>query len=137
MTQPPDTVHGSDGLDRRFRQRHRAWRIIAFMRWVTMVLGPAALFVDRLLVPLLLKYEVPDVVTFEDLMQWLILSVLPLDLWIDIDLFHSIYFHVTRLSCVLFVVFVVWTYLWKQKAEAAADELAHGQARMTEEIDLG
>ena len=26
---------------------------------------------------------------------------------------------------------------WKQKAEAAADELAHGQARMTEEIDLG
>ena len=137
MTQQPDTVHGSDGLDRRFRQRHRAWRIIAFMRWVTMVLGPAALFVDQLLVPLLLKYKVPEVVTFEDVVQWLILSALPLDLWIDVELFHSIYFHVTRLSCVLFVVFVVWTYLWKQKAEAAADELAHGQARMTEEIDLG
>ena len=136
MTQPPDSMHDSAELDRRFRQRHRAWRIIAFMRWVTMVLGPAALLVDQLLVPLLLKYQVPDVVTFEDLMQWLVLSVLPLDLWIDVELFHTIYFHVTRVSCVLFVVFVVWTHMWKQKAEAAADELVHGQALPTEEIDL-
>jgi len=136
MTQPPDSMHDSAELDRRFRQRHRAWRIIAFMRWVTMVLGPAALLVDQLLVPLLLKYQVPDVVTFEDLMQWLVLSVLPLDLWIDIELFHTIYFHVTRVSCVLFVVFVVWTHMWKQKAEAAADKLVHGQALPTEEIDL-
>ena len=136
MTQPPDSMHDSAELDRRFRQRHRAWRIIAFMRWVTMVLGPAALLVDQLLVPLLLKYQVPDVVTFEDLMQWLVLSVLPLDLWIDVELFHTIYFHVTRVSCVLFVVFVVWTHMWKQKAEVAADELVHGQALPTEEIDL-
>ena len=137
MTQPPDSVYDSGELDRRFRQRHRAWRIIAFMRWVTMVLGPAALFVDQLLVPLLLKYKVPEVVTFEDVVQWLILSALPLDLWIDVELFHSIYFHVTRLSCVLFVVCVVWTHLWKKKAKAAADELADGQVRMTEEIEFG
>ncbi len=136
MMQPHDSMHGSAELDRRFRQRHRAWRIIAFMRWVTMVLGPAALLVDQLLVPLLLKYQVPDVVTFEDLMQWFILSVLPLDIWIDTELFHSIYFHVTRLSCVLFVVFVLWTHMWKQKAESAADELVQGHAQMTEEIDL-
>ena len=99
MMQPLDSMHDSVELDRRFRQRHRAWRIIAFMRWVTMVLGPAALLVDEILVPLLLRYDVPDVVTFEDLMQWLVLSVLPLDLWIDIELFHTIYFHVTKYRC--------------------------------------
>ncbi len=137
MMQPLDSMHDSVELDRRFRQRHRAWRIIAFMRWVTMVLGPAALLVDEILVPLLLRYDVPDVVTFEDLMQWLVLKALPLDVWIDIELFHSIYFHVTRVSCALFVVFVAWTLLWKKKAETAADELVKGQDRLTEEIELG
>ena len=102
-----------------------------------MVLGPAALLVDEILVPLLLRYDVPDVVTFEDLMQWLVLKALPLDVWIDIELFHSIYFHVTRVSCALFVVFVAWTLLWKKKAETAADELVKGQDRLTEEIELG
>ena len=137
MTQPLDSVDGSAELDRRFRQRHRAWRIIAFMRWVTMVLGPAALFVDELLVPFLLKYQVPDVITFEEMMQWLILGLLPLDLWIDLELFQFLYYHITRLSIVLFVVFVVWTEVWKRKATAAAGELTEEQTKFTEELEHG
>ena len=97
-----------------YKQLWRAYKIVAFMRWVTLVLGPMAFGWDQLLSERLADY-LPDIdlITFEDLavdfVQLLLAAVIP-----DFDI--KIYLPPVQLTATgLFVVFVVWTQRMKSK----------------------
>ena len=66
----------------------------------------------------------------EDLSQWLVLDVFRLGKWIDIEEFLEIYYHVNIVSCVLFVVFVLWYLFLKRKTIKSARDMSILQEQM-------
>ena len=120
---------------RAYDSQWRAFEIIRRMRWITLILGPVPLIWDNLLWPLLQNMGVPAIITVEDLMQILVLDVLPLDRWIDQDTFEKIWPHVVNVCTVLFLVFLIWAVRMKRLTRNAAREVVKIEERyITEEL---
>lgn len=109
---------------------YRAYKIVAFMRWVTLVLGPMAFGWDQLLAERLAQY-LPDIdlITFEDLavdlVQPILAAVIP-----DLDI--RIYLPPVQLTATgLFFVFVVWTQRMKSRVRKAARDVVAQREMMT------
>lgn len=116
--------------DTKFNENFKAWRFIAFMRWITLLLGPVAIILDNYLEPWLTAQGFPNIITMEDLSQWLVLDVFRLGKWIDLEEFLEIYYHVNVVSCVLFVVFVLWFLILKSKTIKSARDMSILQEQM-------
>lgn len=112
--------------EHRYRAQFRAYTVVRRMRWVTLVFGPVPLLWDNVLWPILQAMGVPPIMTMEDIMRMLILTVLP----IDVETFERLWPHVVNISTVLFVVFVVWTVKKQRTARAAARQVAEVEDRM-------
>ncbi|MDP6325822.1 MAG: hypothetical protein QGI36_01865 [Candidatus Thalassarchaeaceae archaeon] len=123
MNQKIANYSSATPIDSKFKGQFKAWRIIAFMRWITFIIGPVAIIIDNYIEPWITKMGLPNILTMEDLSQWLILDVLNFSRWIDVDLFLRIYHHVNWVSCILFVIFVIWHAVMKRKTTSAARDL--------------
>lgn len=130
MNQEAEDYKSATPIDSKFKGQFKAWRVIAFMRWVTFIIGPVAIIIDDYLQPWIATMGLPNILTIEDLSQWLILDILNLKKWIDVDLFLAIYYHVNWVSCILFIVFVVWHVVLKRKTTAAARDLTLLEEKM-------
>ncbi len=130
MNQEAENYKSATPIDSKFKGQFKAWRVIAFMRWVTFIIGPVAIIIDDYLQPWIATMGIPNILTIEDLSQWLILDILNLKKWIDVDLFLAIYYHVNWVSCILFIVFVIWHVVLKRKTTAAARDLTLLEEKM-------
>ncbi|MDP6742836.1 MAG: hypothetical protein QF807_07670 [Candidatus Thalassarchaeaceae archaeon] len=130
MNQEAEDYKSATPIDTKFKGQFKAWRVIAFMRWITFIIGPVAIIIDDYLQPWVASMGLPNILTIEDLSQWLILDILNLKKWIDAELFLAIYYHVNWVSCILFIVFVVWHAVLKRKTTAAARDLTLLEEKM-------
>tara|TARA_B100001146_G_C15906052_1_gene316685 strand:- start:57 stop:461 length:405 start_codon:yes stop_codon:yes gene_type:complete len=130
VNQEAENYKSATPIDSKFKGQFKAWRVIAFMRWVTFIIGPVAIIIDDYLQPWIATMGIPNILTIEDLSQWLILDILNLKKWIDVDLFLAIYYHVNWVSCILFIVFVIWHVVLKRKTTAAARDLTLLEEKM-------
>ncbi len=130
MNQGLEEYNSSPPIESNFKRQFKAWRIIAFMRWITFILGPVAIFLDRILQPWMVSMGLPNILTMEDVSKWLILDVLSLSKWIDVDEFIELYHHVNWVSCALFVVFLVWHSIMKRKTTQSARNLTLLEEKM-------
>jgi hypothetical protein len=117
-------------IDEELQGRFKVLRIVAFMRWVTLLAGPGAILIDDYIQPWLLNQGLPSILTMEDLSKFLFLDVLGISKYIDEEQFLAFYHHVNIVSCFLFVVFVGWVIIAKKKAVIAARDLALMQEKM-------
>ena len=122
-------------MDSDFRRHYRLWRIVAGLRWFALVLGPIAIFVDDFLQPWVEQSGLPNVITMEDLTRWFLLDILPLNLWIDIELFLRLYHTFNKVACVLLLVLIPWSIILKRKTKGSATNLAFHEVRMTLEAE--
>ncbi len=120
----------SEPLDKEFRGRYRVLRIVAFMRWVSLLVGPIAIIVDRIIEPWMSATGLPSVLTMEDITQFLLYESTGLSNYISEEEFLGYYHHLNIICCALFAVFVIWFILAKRKAVGAAEELALLEQRM-------
>lgn len=125
-----DDYSSSPPVESKFKRQFKAWRIIAFMRWVTFILGPLAIFLDRFLQPWMVSMGLPNIVTMEDFSRWLVLDVLSLSKWIDVDQFLELYHHINLVSCILFLVFIAWHSIMKRKTTQSARNLTLLEEKM-------
>lgn len=130
MIQGLDDYSSSPPVESKFKRQFKAWRIIAFMRWVTFILGPLAIFLDRFLQPWMVSMGLPNIVTMEDFSRWLVLDVLSLSKWIDVDQFLELYHHINLVSCILFLVFIAWHSIMKRKTTQSARNLTLLEEKM-------
>tara|TARA_B100001750_G_scaffold246988_1_gene271123 strand:- start:2271 stop:2675 length:405 start_codon:yes stop_codon:yes gene_type:complete len=122
--------NSSPPIESKFKKQFKAWRIIAFMRWVTFIIGPLAILIDRYLQPWLVSMGLPSIVTMEDFSLWLMLDVLRLSKWIDVEDMLELYHHINWVSCILFIVFVGWHILAKKRATKSARDLTLLEEKM-------
>ena len=122
-------------MDSDFRRNYRLWRIVAGLRWFALVLGPIAIIVDDFIQPWIEQSGLPNVITMEDLTRWFLLDILPLDLWIDFELFLRLYHTFNKVACVLLLVLIPWSIMLKRKTKGAARNLAFHEVRMTLEAE--
>jgi len=117
-------------IDEELQGRFKVLRIVAFMRWVTLLAGPGAILIDDYIQPWLLKQGLPSILTMEDLSKFLFLDVLGISKYIDEEQFLAFYHHVNIVSCFLFVVFIGWVIIAKKKAVNAARDMTLMQEKM-------
>jgi hypothetical protein len=117
-------------IDDELQGRFKVLRIVAFMRWVTLLAGPGAILIDDYIQPWLLNQGLPSILTMEDLSKFLFLDVLGIAKYIDEEKFLAFYHHVNIVSCFLFVVFVGWVIIAKKKAVIAARDMTLMQEKM-------
>jgi len=110
--------------------RFKILRIVAFMRWITLLVGPVAILIDDYIQPWLLEQGLPSILTMEDLSKFLFLEILGLSRYIDEEQFLALYHHVNIVSCALFVVFVCWVIIAKKRAVVAARDLTLMEEKM-------
>ncbi|HHZ73857.1 MAG TPA: hypothetical protein EYN58_01485, partial [Candidatus Poseidoniales archaeon] len=124
MNQELDNYSSTTPIDDELQGRFKVLRIVAFMRWVTLLAGPGAILIDDYIQPWLLNQGLPSIITMEDLSKYLFLDVLGISRYIDEEQFLAYYHHLNIISCFLFVVFVGWVIIAKKKAVIAARDLA-------------
>lgn len=117
-------------IDEELQGRFKVLRIVAFMRWITLIAGPGAILIDDYIEPWLSNNGLPSILTMEDLSRFFFLDVLGISNYIDEAQFLAFYHHVNIISCFLFVVFVVWVLIAKKKAVIAARDLTLMQEKM-------
>ncbi|HIG20507.1 MAG: hypothetical protein CXT67_08975 [Methanobacteriota archaeon] len=117
-------------IDDELQGRFKVLRIVAFMRWVTLLAGPGAILIDDYIQPWLLNQGLPSILTMEDLSRYFFLDILGIANYIDEEQFLAFYHHVNIVSCFLFVVFVGWVIIAKKKAVSAARDLTLMQEKM-------
>jgi len=117
-------------IDDELQGRFKVLRIVAFMRWVTLLAGPGAILIDDYIQPWLLNQGLPSILTMEDLSRYFFLDILGIANYIDEEQFLAFYHHVNIVSCFLFVVFVGWVIIAKKKAVIAARDLTILQEKM-------
>jgi hypothetical protein len=122
-------------MDVEFQRNYRRWRIVAALRWFALVIGPIAILVDDFLQPWVEQSGLPNVITMEDLTRWFLLDLLPLDLWIDLELFLRLYHLLNKVACVLLLVLIPLTIMLKRRVKGAAQNLAYHEVRMTQEAE--
>ena len=130
MNQELEKYSSTTPIDEELQGRFKVLRIVAFMRWVTLLAGPGAILIDGYIQPWLLNQGLPSILTMEDLSKFLFLDVLGISKYIDEEQFLAFYHHVNIVSCFLFVLFVVWVLVAKKKAVIAARDLALMQEKM-------
>ena len=130
MNQQLQNYGSTTPIDEELQGRFKILRIVAFMRWITLLAGPAAILIDDYIQPWLLKQGLPSILTMEDLSRFLFLDVLGISKYIDEEQFLAFYHHVNIVSCFLFVVFVGWVLIAKKKAVVAARDLTLMQEKM-------
>ncbi len=130
MNQELEKYSSTTPIDEELQGRFKVLRIVAFMRWVTLLAGPGAILIDDYIQPWLLNQGLPSILTMEDLSKFLFLDVLGVSKYIDEEQFLAFYHHVNIVSCFLFVLFVVWVLVAKKKAVIAARDLALMQEKM-------
>ncbi len=130
MNQELENYSSITPIDEELQGRFKILRIVAFMRWVTLLAGPGAILIDDYIQPWLLNQGLPSILTMEDLSRFIFLDVLGISKYIDEEVFLAFYHHVNIVSCFLFVLFVVWVLIAKRKAVIAARDLALLQAKM-------
>lgn len=130
MNQELDNYSSTTPIDDELQGRFKVLRIVAFMRWVTLLAGPGAILIDDYIQPWLLNQGLPSIITMEDLSKYLFLDVLGISRYIDEEQFLAYYHHLNIISCFLFVVFVGWVIIAKKKAVIAARDLALMQEKM-------
>lgn len=130
MNQELDNYSSTTPIDEELQGRFKVLRIVAFMRWVTLLAGPGAILIDDYIQPWLLNQGLPSIITMEDLSKYLFLDVLGISKYIDEEQFLVYYHHLNIISCFLFVVFVGWVIIAKKKAVIAARDLALMEEKM-------
>jgi hypothetical protein len=130
VNQELDNYSSTTPIDDELQGRFKVLRIVAFMRWVTLLAGPGAILIDDYIQPWLLNQGLPSIITMEDLSKYLFLDVLGISRYIDEEQFLAYYHHLNIISCFLFVVFVGWVIIAKKKAVIAARDLALMQEKM-------
>ena len=130
MNQELENYGSTTPIDEELQGRFKVLRIVAFMRWVTLLAGPGAILIDDYIQPWLLNQGLPSILTMEDLSKFLFLDVLGMSNYIDEEQFLAFYHHVNIVSCFLFVLFVGWVLVAKKKAINAARDLALMQEKM-------
>ena len=130
MNQELENYSSTMPIDEELQGRFKVLRIVAFMRWVTLLAGPGAILIDDYIQPWLLKQGLPSILTMEDLSKFLFLDVLGISKYIDEEQFLAFYHHVNIVSCFLFVVFVGWVIIAKKKAVNAARDMTLMQEKM-------
>ncbi len=130
MSQELENYSSITPIDDELQGRFKILRIVAFMRWITLLAGPAAILIDDYIQPWLLRGGYPSILTMEDLSRFLFLEVLGISTYIDEEQFLAIYHHVNIVSCFLFVVFVGWVLFAKKKAVIAARDLTLMEQKM-------
>ena len=130
MNQELENYSSTTPIDKELQGRFKVLRIVAFMRWVTLLAGPGAILIDDYIQPWLLNQGLPSILTMEDLSKFLFLDVLGMSNYIDEEQFLAFYHHVNIVSCFLFVLFVGWVLVAKKKAINAARDLALMQEKM-------
>ncbi|HIB24301.1 MAG TPA: hypothetical protein EYM81_02205 [Candidatus Poseidoniales archaeon] len=130
MNQELDNYSSTTPIDDELQGRFKVLRIVAFMRWVTLLAGPGAILIDDYIQPWLLNQGLPSIITMEDLSKYLFLDVLGISRYIDEEQFLAYYHHLNIISCFLFVVFVGWVIIAKKKAVIAARDLALMEEKM-------
>ena len=130
MNQELEKYSPTTSIDEELEGRFKVLRIVAFMRWVTLLAGPGAILIDDYIQPWLLNQGLPSILTMEDLSKFLFLDVLGMSNYIDEEQFLAFYHHVNIVSCFLFVLFVGWVLVAKKKAINAARDLALMQEKM-------
>ena len=130
MNQELEKYSPTTSIDEELEGRFKVLRIVAFMRWVTLLAGPGAILIDDYIQPWLLNKGFPSILTMEDLSRFIFLDVLGVSKYIDEEEFLAFYHHVNIVSCFLFVLFVVWVLVAKKKAVIAARDLALMQEKM-------
>jgi len=121
-------------IDSELKGRFKVLRIVAYMRWITLIIGPVAILIDDYIQPWMLNYQLPSILTMEDLGKFIFLDILGISKYIDEEQFLSFYHHLNIVSSFLFVVFVVWVLIAKRKAVIAARDLTLMQEKMMENI---
>jgi len=130
VNQELDNYSSTTPIDDELQGRFKVLRIVAFMRWVTLLAGPGAILIDDYIQPWLLNQGLPSIITMEDLSKYLFLDVLGISRYIDEEQFLAYYHHLNIISCFLFVVFVGWVIIAKKKAVIAARDLALMEEKM-------
>ena len=130
MNQELENYSSTTPIDEELQGRFKVLRIVAFMRWVTLLAGPGAILIDDYIQPWLLNQGLPSILTMEDLSRYFFLDILGIANYIDEEQFLAFYHHVNIVSCFLFVVFVGWVIIAKKKAVIAARDLALLQEKM-------
>ena len=130
MNQELDNYSSTTPIDDELQGRFKVLRIVAFMRWVTLLAGPGAILIDDYIQPWLLNQGLSSIITMEDLSKYLFLDVLGISRYIDEEQFLAYYHHLNIISCFLFVVFVGWVIIAKKKAVIAARDLALMEEKM-------
>lgn len=106
-----------------FDGKMKSWKVVRRMRWLTLLLGPFALALDEYVQPWLMSRGYPSILTMEDVVRVMILDLLGLSKWMDLEQFLTFYTHLRTLSCYLFVLFVVWEVAARRRAIHSAGEL--------------
>ena len=120
----------------------KSYRIIAFMRWVTLVLGPLPLIFDLLLEKyadqILQHVPLTDIITFEDILSGVLVPVLNPIIGIIVPDFDIVIYlpPITFVASILFVVFVVWTQIMKKKVRSAARDVVAERCMTTYGDDI-
>ncbi len=130
MSQELEKYSSITPIDEELQGRFKILRIVAFMRWVTLLAGPGAILIDDYIQPWLLNQGLPSILTMEDLSRYFFLDILGIGNYIDEEQFLAFYHHVNIVSCFLFVVFVIWVLIAKKKAVIAARDLTLMQEKM-------
>jgi hypothetical protein len=130
VNQELENYSSTTPIDDELQGRFKVLRIVAFMRWVTLLAGPGAILIDDYIQPWLLNQGLPSIITMEDLSKYLFLDVLGISRYIDEEQFLAYYHHLNIISCFLFVVFVGWVIIAKKKAVIAARDLALMEEKM-------
>ena len=130
MKQELENYSSITPIDDELQGRFKVLRIVAFMRWVTLLAGPGAILIDDYIQPWLLNQGLPSILTMEDLSRYFFLDILGIANYIDEEQFLAFYHHVNIVSCFLFVVFVGWVIIAKKKAVIAARDLTILQEKM-------
>lgn len=123
----------------RFEQRWSVLRVVSFMRWVTLALGPVAwgwdeVVYDRLKEPLS-GLGISDVFTLEGMFEWIfyeLLSFLPLG---TVETFRRMFGHVRVVSTVLFVLFLSWAYFASRLVKDEALRMAEFGVDETSQVE--
>lgn len=130
MNQELGNYSPSKPIDDELKGRFKILRIVAFMRWITLLVGPVAILIDDYIQPWLLEQGLPSILTMGDLSKFLFLEILGLSRYLDEEQFLAIYHHVNIVSCLLFVVFVCWVIIAKKRAVVAARDLTLMEEKM-------
>ena len=134
MKQGLENYSSKPPIDSELKGRFKVLRIVAYMRWITLIIGPVAILIDDYIQPWMLNYQLPSILTMEDLGKFIFLDILGISKYIDEEQFLSFYHHLNIVSSFLFVVFVVWVLIAKRKAVIAARDLTLMQEKMMENI---